>query len=84
MEKDIKRQIQILEIITSEEKWFTTIEISKILRCCNKTIMKDISFIKDFLPEDWHIKIKRERELEFIYPIINIEMKLLSYFFGNL
>ncbi|MRS11275.1 helix-turn-helix domain-containing protein, partial [Bacillus anthracis] len=55
MEKDIKRQIQILEIITSEEKWFTTIEISKILRCCNKTIMKDISFIKDCLPEDWHI-----------------------------
>ncbi|MFV5894564.1 MULTISPECIES: capsule synthesis positive regulator AcpB [unclassified Bacillus cereus group] len=81
MEKDIKRQIQILEIITSEKKWFTTVEISKILNCCNKTIMKDISFIKDFLPEDWHIKTKKGKGVRIYLPYNKHRNEITSLLF---
>ncbi|MGX1461274.1 capsule synthesis positive regulator AcpB [Bacillus thuringiensis] len=69
MEKEIRRQIQLLELLSSEKKWFTTIEISKILECSNKTVMKDISLIKDFLPLDWDIKSRKGKGVRLFMPL---------------
>ncbi|MGH0590409.1 BglG family transcription antiterminator [Bacillus mycoides] len=69
MEKEIKRQIQLLEFISGEKKWFTTIEISGILGCSNKTVMKDISLIKDFLPIDWEIKSRKGKGVRLYMPL---------------
>lgn len=52
MEKDIKRKINLLNILVEEKRWFTLAELGSKLHCSNKTIRKDISIINDLLPKN--------------------------------
>ncbi|AMR06104.1 capsule biosynthesis protein [Bacillus thuringiensis serovar pingluonsis] len=58
-EPDIKRKIQILELISTEKRWYTYSEISKCIHASHKTIKNDLIHITEVLPTEWHIKIKK-------------------------
>ncbi|PED40793.1 BglG family transcription antiterminator [Bacillus cereus] len=81
MEKEIQRQIRLLKLLSSEKKWFTTIEISEILGCSNKTVMKDISRIKDFLPLDWDIKSRKGKGICLYMPLSTSSKEVSSLLF---
>lgn len=59
MEKDIKRKINLLNILVEEKRWFTLSELGSKLHCSNKTIRKDISIINDLLPKNIVIRSKK-------------------------
>ena len=61
MEKDIKRKIDLLNILIEEKRWFKLLELEKELECSSKTIRKDISIINDLLPQNIVICSKRKR-----------------------
>ncbi|MES5957192.1 helix-turn-helix domain-containing protein [Bacillus fungorum] len=77
MEKEIKRQIQLLALLTSEKRWFRSTEITDILGCSHKTIMKDISLIKEFLPFDCKIQAKKGRGIR-LYMSLNMSSEEIS------
>ncbi|EOO27161.1 hypothetical protein IIU_05936 [Bacillus cereus VD133] len=61
MEKEIYRKIQILDIIASENRWFTTEELAESLSCSEKTVRTDMKIITNTLPEGWEIKTAKGR-----------------------
>ncbi|QWI72968.1 helix-turn-helix domain-containing protein (plasmid) [Bacillus mycoides] len=61
MEKEIYRKIQILDIIASENRWFTTEELSERLHCSEKTVRTDIKIIANTLPEGWEVRTAKGR-----------------------
>lgn len=83
METNIKRQIQLLELLTSEQRWFKSAEITNILDCSHKTIMKDISLIKDFLPFDCKVQVKKGRGIRLYMPLNMLSEEISSLLFRD-
>ncbi|BCC48268.1 hypothetical protein bcgnr5378_18950 [Bacillus cereus] len=68
MEKDIKRKIDLLNILIEEKRWFKLLELEKELECSSKTIRKDISIINDLLPQNIVICSKKGRGVKLFLP----------------
>ncbi|MGG0256574.1 helix-turn-helix domain-containing protein [Bacillus toyonensis] len=79
----IQRQKQLLHILSEDDKWFTLSEISKELSCSIKTVRKDILIIKDFLPLNWAIEVKKGKGLKMLKPTCAATTELDSLFFKN-
>ncbi|EEM80232.1 Capsule synthesis positive regulator acpB [Bacillus thuringiensis serovar huazhongensis BGSC 4BD1] len=58
-EPDVKRKIQILELISKEKKWYTYNEIATDIQASHKTIKNDLIYIKESLPKTWNVNIKK-------------------------
>ncbi|EJR89810.1 BglG family transcription antiterminator [Bacillus cereus] len=80
MEKEIYRQIQLLDIIASENRWFTTGELSRELDCSEKTVRKDVRMIISTLPEEWQIKSVKGRGI-FLHKLDNVSTSMLHSLF---
>ncbi|MCU5555984.1 helix-turn-helix domain-containing protein, partial [Bacillus cereus] len=59
--KSAKRKIQILEILSGEQKPISSIELAKQINCSNRTITSEISELKISLPETWDIIGEKSR-----------------------
>ncbi|EMA6344660.1 transcription antiterminator [Bacillus cytotoxicus] len=68
MEKEIKRKINLLNILVKEKKWFTLLELEKRLNCSSKTIRKDIVVINDLLPTGAMIHSKKGKGVKLSLP----------------
>ncbi|HHQ2480322.1 TPA: BglG family transcription antiterminator [Bacillus cereus] len=79
----IQRQKQLLHILSEDNKWFTLSEISNELNCSIKTVRKDILVIKDFLPLNWEIEIKKGKGLKMLMPTYAATTELDSLFFKS-
>ncbi|PEJ59569.1 hypothetical protein CN692_05100 [Bacillus sp. AFS002410] len=56
MDKASLRRLQLIDVLSSQEKWFRTEELAKKLNCTEKTIRTDIQIINATFPEGWHIE----------------------------
>ncbi|HFU7090068.1 TPA: helix-turn-helix domain-containing protein [Bacillus cereus] len=54
-DKSVYRKIHILEMLIMEEESLTSKEMAKQLNCSNRTIINEISELKNDLPENWDI-----------------------------
>ncbi|QWH65962.1 HTH domain-containing protein [Bacillus wiedmannii] len=59
--KSAKRKIQILEILSGEQKSISSIELAKQINCSNRTITSEISELNISLPETWDIIGEKSR-----------------------
>ncbi|WP_100618237.1 BglG family transcription antiterminator [Bacillus cereus] len=80
MEKEIYRQIQILDIIASENRWFTTEELAQQLHCSEKTIRKDVRMLTSTIPDEWNIKSVKGRGI-FLQKLDNVSTSMLHSLF---
>ncbi|OUB12021.1 hypothetical protein BK708_29120 [Bacillus thuringiensis serovar yunnanensis] len=80
MEKEIYRKIQILDIIASENRWFTTEELAERLNCSEKTVRTDVKIITHTLPEGWEIKAAKGRGI-FLYKSDDMSISTLHSIF---
>ncbi|MHA2890502.1 BglG family transcription antiterminator [Bacillus cereus] len=80
MEKEIYRKIEILDIIASENRWFTTEELAERLKCSEKTVRTDVKIITNTLPEGWEIKAAKGRGI-FLYKSDNMSIYTLHSIF---
>ncbi|HDR8072435.1 TPA: helix-turn-helix domain-containing protein [Bacillus cereus] len=80
MEKEIYRQIQILDIIASENRWFTTEELAQQLHCSEKTVRKDVRTIISTIPDEWNIKSVKGRGI-FLHKLDNVSTSMLHSLF---
>lgn len=56
MDKPTKRKLQIINILISQDKWYTSEELASRLACTEKTIRNDIQAINMNLPNGWEIE----------------------------
>ncbi|WP_103653302.1 helix-turn-helix domain-containing protein [Bacillus thuringiensis] len=59
LQYEIKRKIQILELISIENRWYTQEEIAQVVKASTKTIGKDVTVLKECVPQNWDVKIKK-------------------------
>ncbi|MCU5087021.1 helix-turn-helix domain-containing protein [Bacillus cereus] len=83
IQSDLQRKIKIMHYISNEKRWYTFEEISQYISVCTKTISKDIAIIKDFIPENWDIKIKRGFGVQLLMPINSSIEEITCIFFKN-
>ncbi|HDR4875002.1 TPA: helix-turn-helix domain-containing protein [Bacillus cereus] len=79
-EPDIKRKIQILELISKEKRWYTYTEISQCIRASHKTIKNDLVHLTEVLPPTWHIKIKKGYGVQVEIPSHASVQEMISFF----
>ncbi|TJZ99916.1 HTH domain-containing protein [Bacillus thuringiensis] len=65
----LKRQYKLLKLISSEKKCFSTKEIALHLNCSIKTVQRDISQIKNYLPEGWSIQLVKNKGIYLVKPL---------------
>ncbi|MDO6662269.1 helix-turn-helix domain-containing protein [Bacillus thuringiensis] len=81
IQSNISRKIKIIKIISIEKRWFTFQEISKMLNTSTKTISKDLTYIKDEIPQNCSIEIKKGYGVRLVMPKdISVE-EIISIFF---
>lgn len=81
-DKSVYRKIYILEKLSMEEESLTSKELAKQLNCSNRTIINEISELKNDLPENWDIVgmkmrgyILEKSPLEPLTPIIRFYLQ---------
>lgn len=71
---DIERKIKIFKVLSSEKRWFTFQEISQLLNASTKTISRDLTYIKDLIPKECDIEVRKGYGVQLIMPT-NISVK---------
>ncbi|WP_410491854.1 helix-turn-helix domain-containing protein (plasmid) [Bacillus thuringiensis] len=79
-EPDIKRKIQILELISAEKRWYTYTEISQCIHASPKTIKNDLGYITEVLPTAWYVKIKKGYGVQMEIPSHASIQEMISFF----
>jgi len=69
MDKPTKRKLQIINILSSHDKWYTSEELAKELDCTEKTIRNDIQAINTDLPNGWEIETIKGKGIYIKKPI---------------
>ncbi|HDR3451563.1 capsule synthesis positive regulator AcpB (plasmid) [Bacillus thuringiensis serovar morrisoni str. 4AA1] len=83
IQSDLQRKIKLLELISNESRWYTFEEISECINFSTKTISKDLVIIKDVIPENWDIKIKRGFGVQLSMPPSASIKEITFIFFRN-
>ncbi|PGS51765.1 transcription antiterminator [Bacillus sp. AFS041924] len=83
MDKASLRRLQLIDILSGQEKWFKTEELAKELNCTEKTIRTDIQIINATFPEDWHIDTIKGKGIYINNPINSSLDQVCSLFVKN-
>ncbi|WP_179892767.1 BglG family transcription antiterminator [Bacillus thuringiensis] len=68
IQSNIQRKIQIMQLISNEKRWYTFEEISLVINTSSRTIGKDLSYIKELIPENWEIQIQKGYGVQLLMP----------------
>ncbi|AYK06770.1 PRD domain-containing protein [Brevibacillus laterosporus] len=80
MRKERYRQIQIMKLLGGENRWFTVQELSEKIGCSYKTVAKEISILKDFLPPGWEISSIKGKGVQLFLPESSSVNEVISLF----
>ncbi|XOS90710.1 helix-turn-helix domain-containing protein [Brevibacillus laterosporus] len=80
MRKEKHRQIQIMKLLGGENRWFTVKELSEKIGCSYKTVAKEISIMKDFLPSGWEICSVKGKGVQLFLPDSSSINEVISLF----
>ncbi|WP_129690631.1 BglG family transcription antiterminator [Gottfriedia acidiceleris] len=69
MDKSTKRKLQIINILSKQDKWFKTGELASELLCTEKTIRNDLQAINSNLPKGWQIETIKGKGIYINKPI---------------
>lgn len=83
MDKASNRRYQIIDILSTHDKWFKSKEIANKLNCTEKTILNDIQIINSSLPIDWHIDLKKGKGIYLHMPSHSAFNEIRSSFIKN-
>ncbi|WP_129690767.1 BglG family transcription antiterminator [Gottfriedia acidiceleris] len=83
MDKASLRRLHLIDILSSQEKWFKTEELAKNLNCTEKTIRTDIQIINATLPEGWQIETIKGKGIYINNPINSSLDQVRSLFVKN-
>ncbi|MEH6937334.1 helix-turn-helix domain-containing protein [Bacillus sp. JJ664] len=83
MDKISNRRYQIIDILSTHDKWFKSKEVANLLNCTEKTILNDIQVINSSLPTDWHIDIKKGKGIYLHMPSDSTFDEIRSSFSKN-
>lgn len=83
MDKSTKRKLQIINILSSNDKWYTSEEIASELSCTEKTIRNDIQSINSDLPNGWEIETIKGKGIYINKPITASINEIRSLFVRN-
>lgn len=81
IEAEIKRKVEIMQLISMENRWYTFEEIAKVTKISTKTVSKDLASIREIVPANWGIEIKRGYGVKLLMPIDTSIKEILSFFF---
>ncbi|MGH0590577.1 helix-turn-helix domain-containing protein [Bacillus mycoides] len=68
-DKDVKRKIEILQILNKRQTFVSSCEISDQLKCSSRTILNDISQLKKDIPNNWDIISIKSKGHRLVRPI---------------
>ncbi|PEP86637.1 helix-turn-helix domain-containing protein, partial [Bacillus toyonensis] len=65
----ISRQKQLVQILVQDQHWHTLSELAFQLGYVPKTIRRDIAYLKEYLPTNWHIESVKGKGIRLVKPI---------------
>ncbi|WP_088012279.1 BglG family transcription antiterminator [Gottfriedia acidiceleris] len=83
MDKSTKRKLQIIDILSKQDKWFKTEELASELLCTEKTIRNDLQAINTHLPKGWQIETIKGKGIYINKPISSSINQIRSLYVKN-
>lgn len=83
MDKSTKRKLQIIDILSKQDKWFKTEELASELLCTEKTIRNDLQAINSNLPKGWQIETIKGKGIYIKKPISSSINQIRSLYVKN-
>ncbi|XRG79066.1 helix-turn-helix domain-containing protein [Rossellomorea sp. GAMAL-10_SWC] len=83
MDKSTKRKLQIINILSKQDKWFKTEELANELLCTEKTIRNDLQAINTHLPKGWQIETIKGKGIYINKPISSSINEIRSLYVKN-
>lgn len=65
----ISRQQKLLHILIQDSDWYTLSDLAYQLGCANKTIRRDVAYLKTYLPPNWKIESVKGRGIRLRKPV---------------
>jgi len=83
VEKSIRRKLQIIDILSTHDRWYKSEELANQLSCNEKTIRNDINLINSNLPKGWAIEIIKGKGIYINKPISASINQIRSLYIKN-
>ncbi|PEF61519.1 hypothetical protein CON35_24790 [Bacillus cereus] len=75
-----QRQQEIINILLQDQKWYTLEELAEQAHCAVKTVRRDVHYLKDHLPPDWHIQLVKGKGVKLHKPSHSSQTSIYSFF----
>lgn len=75
-----QRQQEIINMLLQDPRWYTLEELAKQAHCAVKTVRRDLHYLKDQLPPDWHIQLTKGRGVKLYKPPHSSQTSMYSFF----
>ncbi|PFB53817.1 hypothetical protein CN404_12720 [Bacillus thuringiensis] len=75
-----QRQQQIINILLQDLNWHTLEKLAAHAQCAVKTVRKDLDYLKDKLPSDWHIQLMKGKGVKLYKPPHSSHTSVYSFF----
>ncbi|MGR5971008.1 helix-turn-helix domain-containing protein [Bacillus paranthracis] len=59
-----QRQQEIINMLLQDPRWHTLEELAEQAHCAVKTVRRDLHYLKDQLPPEWHIQLMKGKRCE--------------------
>lgn len=75
-----QRQQEIINILLQDSKWHTLEELAAHTHCSEKTVRRDLHYLKDQLPLDWYIQLMKGKGVKLYKPPHASQTSIYSFF----
>ncbi|MED3469997.1 helix-turn-helix domain-containing protein [Bacillus thuringiensis] len=75
-----QRQQEILNILLQNPRWHTIEELAEQVHCAMKTVRRDLHYLKDQLPTEWHIQLMKGKGVKLHKPSHSSQTSIYSFF----
>lgn len=77
------RQQELITLLLQSPNWYKLEEIARHVKCSEKTVRRDLIYLKDFLPSEWKIQIIKGKGVKLNKPPHCSSAKMYSFFKKN-
>ncbi|AOM14309.1 BglG family transcription antiterminator [Bacillus thuringiensis] len=78
-----RRQQELITLLLQRHDWCTLEEIAQYIQCSEKTVHRDLLYLKDHLPSKWKIQVVKGKGVKLYKPVYCSSTSVYSLFKKN-
>ncbi|MDA2638851.1 helix-turn-helix domain-containing protein [Bacillus cereus] len=78
-----RRHQELITLLLQRHDWCTLEEIAQDIQCSEKTVHRDLVYLKDYLPPEWKIQVVKGKGVKLYKPLHCSNASVYSFFKKN-